>query len=388
MAITIKILKIIVISILIVSILSSGCCCITGQKNTATPIPAADLNLSLPSSRSFYMSMSPFPYDLTNKAQIETYGFLHEHTDMAFHHFDSGVPWPEAYNNSPYRKNVEDDLNYRVSQIKKGQKVYLTTTPVIITRDGMSGYRGDSDNLERPGKWKDKAFDDPEAIQAYVNYCRYMIKKFKPDYFAYGIEVNILADKDPEEFEKYLVMAEQAYTTLKKENPGLPIFLTLHIDTYVTHPVEQKAAIDRLLKYSDYVAVSTYPYTYKSNPKDLPENWFSQMHELAPEKPFAIAETGFAAEDLVLKQYGVTLKGNEEWQAEYMNFMLSGANDLNAEFVIWFVSGDYDKIWAIMEKNGSDELFKLWKDNGLVDGNRDPRKSLSVWDAWRSLPLE
>ncbi|WP_230741912.1 hypothetical protein [Methanooceanicella nereidis] len=365
---------------LISIILISGCI-----GNNRSPLPASgdgSPTLSPSGSRSFYMGMTPFPYDNTIDARIETYRFIKEHSDLAIHHFDSGVPWPEAFNNTPYRPNVENDLNYRVSQIKKGQQVYVAVTPIIIMRDGLTGYRGDSDNMERQGKWKDKGFTDADVIQAYTNYCKYMINKFEPDHFAYAIEANILADKDPAEFEKFPVMAEQVYSSLKSEYPDLPVFLTLHVDTYALNKNEQTEAIKKLLPYTDYIAVSTYPYTYKANPADIPRDWFSQMHDLAPEKPFAIAETGYAAEDLILDQYGATINGSEEWQAEYVNFMLTGASDLDAKFVVWFVSGDYDRLWDKMEKMGVDELFKLWKDNGLMDGDRKPRKSLDAWDKW------
>jgi hypothetical protein len=50
------------------------------------------------------------------------------------------------------------------------------------------------------------------------------------------------------------------------------------------------------------------------------------------------------------------------------------------------VSGDYDALWGKMESQGADELLMLWKDNGLVDGNRKPRPSLAFWDAWLKLP--
>ena len=345
-----------------------------------------ELNISLPESRSFYMGTTPLPYDFTKQAVEKTYGIVSEHTDLIAHHFDSGVPWPEAFEGKPYHPNVEANINTRLRHLQEGQKVYLAVTPISNLRDGLAKYWGEKENMERPGIWKNKDFDDPDVIKAYTNFCRYMIQKFHPDFMAYGIEVNILAKSNPGAFEKFLVLAEQVYQVLKEENPQLPLFLTIQIDTFHENEGEQRKAIEKLLPYTDYIAVSSYPFSYKADPKDLPEDWFSEVAELAPEKPFAVAETGFIAEDLILQKYGVRIPGSERWQAEYVQFLLSEANKLNAKFIVWFCPVDYDLLWEKI-KGLMDEFFKMWRDTGLLNEKLEERQSLKVWDAWLKLPL-
>ena len=65
-------------------------------------------------TRSFYLGLTPFPYDITNEAVDQTYRFLSEHTDLIAHHFDSGVPWPEAYHLQEYHKQVQENINTRI----------------------------------------------------------------------------------------------------------------------------------------------------------------------------------------------------------------------------------------------------------------------------------
>lgn len=122
------------------------------------------------------------------------------------------------------------------------------------------------------------------------------------------------------------------------------------------------------------------------DPNDLPADWFSCMADLAPEKPFAVAETGYIAEDLVMKKYGVNIKGRETWQAEYAKILLNESNNLNAEFIVWFVPRDYDRGWEQLESMGWEVFFKTCCDTGLIDGNGNPRLSLRIWDAWLGLP--
>ncbi len=348
-------------------------------------VPQEKLDIPLPESRSFYIVLTPFSYDTTLQSIEKTYKIAKEHTDLICHHFDGGVPWPEAFEDKLYHPKVEEAIDLRLRHLQEGQKVYLAVTP-INGRSSLAGYWGEKEKMERPGVWKDKDFDDPDVIKAYTNYCRRMIREFHPDFMAYGIEVNILANSNPAAFEKFLVMVEQVYGTLKEENPKLPIFLTIQIEPFLQNEEKQREAVKRLLPYTDYIAVSSYPFFYKADPKELPENWFSQMADLAPEKPFAVAETGFPAEDLVLKKQNVRILGNERWQAEYVQFLFNKLNELNGEFIVWFCPVDYDLLWNKIE-NYVEEWYKIWRDTGLFNGNVEARLSLEVWDAWLKLPI-
>lgn len=361
-------------------ILIAGC----AEQNT----PEGGSSTSVSENRSFLMGMTPWPYDFTEEAVDNTYRTVAEHTDLIVHHFDNGIPWEEALTGKPYHRNVVNEIKTRVNHLEKGKKVYVSVTPLSFDRKRLADYWGEETNMERTGKWKSKEYDDPEVIKAYTNFCRYLIEQFDPTYMAYGIEVD-LGLLDSESLEKFLVLAEKVYTTLKKENPDLSLFLTFHLGD--TPDEEAKRSADRrLLEYSDLVAISVYPYwvseSMEANPQNLPRNLFSQMADLAPEKPFAVSETGYIAEDLTMKTYGITLKGKEEWQAAYVKFLLEECNRLHAEFVIWFVSRDYDGGWEKLEAMRFDELFKMWKDTGLLDGDGNVREGLLVWDSWLALP--
>ena len=110
------------------------------------------------------------------------------------------------------------------------------------------------------------------------------------------------------------------------------------------------------------------------------------MRQLAPNKPFAISETGYCAEDLVLTDFGINIEASEQWQKEYIQKVLIEANKLGAEFLIWFVYRDYD----LLESNLPDPsiALKIWRDNGLQNGNGDRRPSHDTWDIWKSLDVQ
>ena len=344
-------------------------------------------DLMLPETRPFYMGFTPFPYDFTEDAVEFTYANINYHSDLVIHHFDNGIPWDEALEDSGLPLNIINDLNGRIASTGKDHKIYLAVTPLSTYRDKVAGYWGQSQHMELTGKWKDKTFSDPELIQAYLNFCDFMIEKFKPEYFAYGIEVNMLGYHDPNAFEEYLIFLENTYRSLKDSHPGLPVFLTIQLETFINHFGDQENIVKSLLPFTDYIAISSYPFGNFSNPSDIPDDWSSRLYNIAPEKPVAIAETAYLAEDLTLERFnGNTIEGNQDYQLEYLNLMFNQMAGLDCKFITWFVFRDYDELWLKMKEQGADEIFKSWRDTGFIDENGNPRKALDYWDRWLALP--
>jgi hypothetical protein len=348
-----------------------------------------DTGLILPGSRPFNMGFTPFPYDFTQAALEFTYANINYRSDLVTHHFDNGIPWNEALENSDLSRNIIYDFNNRISRTGKDKEIYLAVTPLSTYRDNIAGYWGESQHMELTGKWKNKSFNDPELIKAYTNYCKFMIEKFNPGYFAYGIEVNMLGYHDPQAFEEYLTLIENVYRSLKESYPDLPVFLTIQLETFINHPENQENIVKSLLPFTDYIAISSYPFGNFADPDDIPDDWFSSLYNLAPEKPVAVAETAYLAEDLTLEIFnGNTIEGNQDYQVEYLDLLLNQMDAIDCKFITWFVVRDYDELWFKMKEQGVDEIFKSWRDTGLIDQDGNPRKALDRWDRWISLPRQ
>jgi len=341
-----------------------------------------------PDSRPFFMGFTPFHFSWVEERISETYDMIYAHSDMLAYHFDEGVPWPEALGNTAYHANVEKELKYRKSQIPVGGRVYVATTPINFERKGLADYWEEKEQLKRPGEWQDRKLDDPEVIQAYINYCERLIDTFDPAYFVYGVEVNLLAANDPEAYRRFQTLAAAVYPALKKKYPDLPIALSFYLHA-PDRMQETREQVKPLLPYTDLYAVSTYPYmAYEADgfPVDkIPENWLRQTREIAPGKPFAIAENGYIAEDM--KVFGKKMPGSADAQKRYTQRMLREAHELNAQFVVWFVIADYDDLWGVLKWVVMfNPLMRAWKDTGLYDGDLEPRPALQVWDDWLAKP--
>lgn len=336
-------------------------------------------------ARPFAMGFTTTSSDVTPESFEATYAFIEENATIVAHHLDEGVPWPEAFEGKPFPAKVEENLAYRASKRSGKLKVYVAAARLTsMGGEGLCGYWGEDSNMERPGEWKDRGLDSPEVARAYTSYCRTLIQRLKPDYFAYAIEVN-LSIKSHETWSKLVGLSKEVYTALKAENASLPIFVTIQIDEFWKNEGEQRAWLQEILPYTDMIAISSYPYVSGiADPGTIPAGYFSEVAKLAPEKPFAVAETGFLAEDW--NPPGARIPGTEEAQQQYLERVLGECAGLHAAFAIWFVPRDYDATVAALKQFGAPaevvQLFEVWKDNGLVDQDGKERKSFQTWKTW------
>lgn len=341
-------------------------------------------------TRSFFMGFTAFPYDYSIEASIDTYEEVAANSDIFLNHLDHGVPWDESFNDLPFPEEVQATLEVTKSGLSANTKVLLTATPTNSTRESLAEYwNNEGNHRPLPTFWQNKTFDDPDVILAYTKYCKRVIDEVEPDYFAYGIETNAAFRKDDTAFAQFLTLAETVYNDLKTEYPNLPIFLTLQDRSFENSHQELLETSEMLLQFSDYVAMSSYPFidytnlVRDANPELFENNWLSDFRNLDVSKPFAISETGFCAEDLVISNLGVNVKASPEWQEAYVEKLFTHANSLNAEFLAWFVFRDYDMLYDATPN--PPDVLKIWRDNGLLDGAGNPRPSFQKWQEWKSL---
>ncbi len=335
-------------------------------------------------SRPFSMGVSTLPHDLTPEAIDALYLFILDHTDLFAAKVDEGVPWMEALEKRPYSKSLEDSLAWKMKR-PENKRVFLSLTPLNDNKDGLAGYRGMGEKEALPAAWARKDFDDPDVAKAYLAYCRDLIGRFRPDHVAYAMEVNQLASKNPARWKKFLAFSRDIYVALKKDNPALQICVTFSADLLSdeSQASAQKKAIKEILPFTDLLAVAAHPYIFQTNPSKIPKDYFSKIAQLAPGKPFAIAETAFPAEDSDI--LGFERVGKPAWQQDWLRFCLEEAARSNAKFVVWMTSRDIDDLFARVPPI-LHEFLKFIRDTGLQDGQGKPRKSFETWAQWLKIP--
>jgi hypothetical protein len=369
--------------------LASGCGGGSGGDPVSTAAPAAKAATAAP-TRSFAMGLHPLIDRWSEDDQElfdifqDTYAQTAAHSDLMGHQIPEGVPWVEVAAGDPLGASVQNSLERRVA-LSSGL-MYLGLNPLNGDRDGLAPYWGPS---VLPPEWEDPAFDDPLVVSTYIQFCEDMIALFEPDYFAYAIEPNMVAREGgaPDDFPALMSLLTQTYDALKLNHPDLLVFVTLQVDYTLLEPEGQADAIDQLLAISDMVAISTYPWFIPvligaQEPGELPLDWFERFADLAPEKPFCVAETAGAGADLDLPGLGLFVPATENHQAGYLAYMLGEAQRLDMEFVAWLTLNDLDNYLSDVPELPSEifDLLSIFKDMGLHDEEGQCRSCLAIWD--------
>jgi hypothetical protein len=336
--------------------------------------------------RTFALGFTDFPHDFGTAAIDAAWNIIATDGDLAVVVFEEGVPWEYALAGDPYPDELQTAIDDKVRRIPGSHVVYLAITPINTTWSGLAGHAVTPD--PNPDPWDDYEFNAPEVISAFTAHCERMIDYFDPDYFAYAIEANRLAWHE-DEWEAFLDLAAAVYTTVKSSHPDRRVFVTLQADEYHDNAAEQGAAISELLFYTDMVVVSGYPFTAPlSDPTLLRADYFSALAGLSLGKPFAVSETAWPAEDIGEPADPLYwIAADQTTQLAYLERLLDDCDYLNAEFICWFLTRDYDEAWDHYEHWGSAPELRIWRDTGLYNGYGDARPALAAWHQALARPL-
>jgi hypothetical protein len=338
-------------------------------------------------SRSFRLGFTPFPHDISQEAVDFTYAHIAADADLIAIHLDNGIPWPEALSGTDFDPHIMQQWEQDRSHIPNDHAVYVAITPVSIGRDSLAPYRAAADDMPLPAPWDAARFDDPDVKAAWLNYAERVIEYFQPDYLNIGIEVNLLMQNAPEKWTEYLNLHRSVYTELKARHPGLPVFVSITgpdlLDGYTdADHAAQMQALQDIVPYSDYFALSLYPFMTAYG-TDYPETMWADLWSLNPGKPIAIAESGMIAETLELPSYGLRFDADASDQQRFIADLFAQAQEQRFVFVVNFVLRDYDPLWR---KMGRIEWHAVWRDTGLYDEAGNPRPGLEIWRAALAMP--
>lgn len=335
-------------------------------------------------TRNFYMGFTPFPYAISNEAVDYVYDKIETDADLISHHFDDGVPWPEALSGADFHINILNDWQYRLSRTPATHKILLSVTPIRFFRDGLALYKSETGDMPLPPPWDTISFNHPYVKQAYLNYCTRIMNYFNPDFFVIGIEVNLLMIDAPQLWDEYLELHKYVYAQLKILNPQLLILVSVTgmdlVEGYTNaNHSQQMQVLNDLINYTDLYGVSLYTYLTgflcDTIPVDMFEKIFSKLT-----KQIAITESGYAADSITIYGGTIVLNGSPQKQNQYISLLLKKAAENNLKFVVNFVLRDYDALWQAI--GSPDNIYKVWKDTGLYDEDGNARIAFQNWYYW------
>jgi len=341
----------------------------------------------LPDNRPFLMGFTPWPYDGTLEAVEWTYQTIQANGDLISHHMEEGVPWDEALASDPYPVEMVNEVNGRVGRYTGEDEILLQINPLNMARDGLSLVRNAEVNAPLTAPWSGYGFDHEDVETAFLHYARYMIDAFDPDYLLLGVEVNILANKDPAAWPKYVDLHASLYTTLKTDYPSLPMGVSVIAPAFFPQWAGQYdlstqiQALADLHPYLDFLSFSIHPFMSSLLADSFPSDYFDELFAFT-DLPVSISESSYPSQQW--SDGSNTFSGTPEKSRRFLRLMLEALHKADGMFLVWFSVADFDALWSNFM--GEDPLAKIWRDTGLWDESQQRRLPAYTWQDWNSLP--
>jgi len=336
------------------------------------------------------MGVTPWPADFTTDELNRSYQFINNNCDIVSHHFDEGIPYQEAYDNTGWPTGLMEEVNTRFTKTAAGKKILLSSSALSLSRKSKAPYSRFSEGIPATVKseWETLPVNDPKVIAAYTNYVIFLANALHPAFINYGVESNE-ASWNTADFILYKDFLSQVFARLKTALPTIPIMVSF----MVTEAPQSLNLAAALLPYTDYIGLSAYPYTHVStsaagntDPALFPADFFTRFINLDATKPFCFSETGYIAEPLVIPAFNLNKQGTPQWQQAYLQKILELTNTYKGKFVIWFCSKDYDAGDNTLRSLGLyQDIFGLWEDTGLLDENNNQRPAYTAWLNWMAV---
>lgn len=189
---------------------------------------------------------------------------------------------------------------------------------------------------------------DEITKQSYKTSVVNFAEKYKPKYLGLGIEINILYEKSPKDFEDFVLIYNEVYDGVKKVAPNTKIFTIFQLEKMKglngglfgginDETTAQWHLIDKFSK-SDIIAFTSYPNIIFKDPSEIPLNYYSDI-ENHVNKPIAFTEIGWHTSEIP-----VGWESSESEQAEFIKKFFELTKDIDKEFVIYSFMFDQNTV--------------------------------------------
>lgn len=272
------------------------------------------------------------------------------------------VPW------APYSDSVIQKVTW-MSEIATQHDRRLT-----IALDWMDKNRNDL--LKVDGRvW---SFNDLYIKDRFIRDVSAIAEKYQPEYFILGVEVDYLARKNPDEFRYFVDFYRYAYDSIKAISPTTKVTVTFQFEeTKGMHggdiPFLAEPYVEAFGNLLDILGLAVYPCQIVNHPDELPIDYFTSV--IPPNVPVAIFETGWPANSY-----------DEEAQAEYLGWLLSVANTITVDPLIWVSTIDSKNPLeedTVLASNPCSSVVSHWSQYlGLWKNNGSEKMAANIWKYW------
>lgn len=211
--------------------------------------------------------------------------------------------------------------------------------------------------------------------EAYRNTVLAVVKMYRPEYLAIGVEVNSLhARVSPEVFSDFAAFYRETYDAIKEINPSTKVFTIFQLELMKGESrlsglelAPQWELIDLFEDKLDLVGFTVYPFLEYDSVSEIPPDYYTEISKYT-DQPIVFTEMGWPTNSAIAP-------GDEQEQVQFLLGLLESTKFLNVELFIYPFLHDFPF---------DVELFETI---GLKKNNGEEKLVYQYWLALKSLDL-
>ena len=345
--------------------------CLNGNQSSSLRGPTVARPAPAGEPRSVKLAFSALPPARTSEAYNATFATAGQYADAIL--IQRAPPWADFLPGGRVSRTTSDSTRLETALVKQyGLSLFFAIDPTdgVVQRTRIANLPASVD--------PQTGFRDPDLRNAFLAYTTYVVKNYKPEYLAIGVEVNMLYERVPDQFEAFVSLYREAYDVAKAANTKTKVFPTFQLEdlqgTFGVVRPPHWDVLDRFRGRMDTLAVSTYPYLADMRTAaELRVEYFSQLRQHW-DGEILIAETANPSAPVE----GHAVVGTEEDQLAYLARVLGDAEANRFSMVVWLAALDP----AVSQGAGS-SLRAI----GLRKGDGANKLAWTLWEDWARRPL-
>ena len=345
-----------------------------GPGSPTGPGPAIQRPAEAGEARTVGLGFSTLPPERTGEAYVGTFATAAQYADVVL--IQRTPPWEDFLPGGSVSKATNETTRLETALLDqyKGLVRFYAIDPTdgVVQRSRLA-------NLPSSVS-PDAGFLDPRLRESFIAYTTHVVKNYRPEYLAIGVEINMLYERNPKQFEAFVSLYREAYDAAKHNNSRTKVFPTFQLEDLEgnfgdLHPPHWEV-LDSFRGKMDVLAISTYPFlSGVRSASDIRPDYFSQLRARW-DGEILISETGYASAPV----QGHVSVGTEDDQQAYLSRVLEDANTLGFSMVVWFAALD-----PSFASGGSSAIFR---DIGLRHSEGANKLAWSTWEEWARRPLK
>ncbi len=361
------------IVVLALALCLSAACGNGSSSGGSRPGPTVTRPAASGDPRGVRLGFSTLPPEETSDATISAFATIAQYGDVAL--IQRPPPWSDFLPGAQVSSATTETTRFETALLDqyKGLKRFYAIDPTdaVVQRSRITNLPSSID--------PQAGFADPALRSAFLSYTAYVVKNYKPDYLALGVEINMLYERAPAQFDAFVSLYKEAYAVAKAASPKTKVFPTFQLEDLKgmfgdIHPPHWEV-IDRFRGKMDALAISTYPFLAGVRSSgDIPPDYYSQLKAHFSGE-ILISEAGYASAPVE----GQVNVGTEEDQQAFVSRLLNDAQTNGFSMVVWYAALD-----PAFATRGAASVFK---DTGLRKSDGANKLAWTTWEQWAMRPL-